>query len=130
MVENNENQVEWNLSSSLIQEIADLLSEANNHIIKGSYVRSFQYLQGIKRRIVQNLSPAERKQFVTLDSSFLAYYKAGFQSKKYPQKLNKPISYYANKAMVLLEDYNTLLMDCLERYGYLIQKKQDSKKVF
>jgi hypothetical protein len=110
MEENKEQRVEWNLSSAIIAEIGAMLAQASSVYTKGKIQKCFYYLNAIKMRIIQTLDNKEREQFKKLELSL-------FNEKR------------RNKFGYLLADYNTLLMDKLEKYGFLLQKKADKSSL-
>lgn len=108
-----EEQVAWNLSSSLIMEIANLLQRSSNNYLTGNITKAFWSLKAIKLRIIQSLNLDERKEF-----------------KKLEEKMINARSEQSDSNISLhFEEYNELLMDKLEKYGYTISKKEDMTKM-
>lgn len=128
-IEKNE-QVEWNLSSSLIIELADLLRRASNCYLQmnmAGYIKSFETLKAIKLRIVASLKKEERQAFKKLENEF---YKVASRIPPDSSEWDKAYLSALQKAkpeiIKLLDNYNEAIMDSLESYGYLIPKKQDT----
>lgn len=106
-------QVEWNLSSALVTEISTLLNSANRLYLNGNVVKAFWCLKSVKFRFVQSLSPEERTKLKNIEIDF-------YEKKK--EKSPSGMGFY-------FEEYNELIMDYLDAYGYLIPKKKDSKRI-
>lgn len=123
-------QVEWNLSSGLIQEISELLASSNRHYINGRYSKAYSYLKAVKSRVIQNLGSKERKRFLKIEKLLCKHISVGFHTKANSDVKRKDIALSQTKAVFLIDKYNEELMDCLDKYGYLIGRKKDSKKIF
>jgi len=116
--EKNSEQVSWNLSQALINEISSLLLQSNTQYLQGKIDQAFFSLKAIKLRIIQNLSEEECQAFRKLENlSFLKLEKATEQQKLFLIGRN-------------YENYNNLVMRSLQKYGFLIPFKQSSKQMF
>jgi len=115
-------RVSWNLAEALIIQLGNLLAQSNSNYLNGRIDKAFFCLKVIRQRIIQSLKPDERKQIIELEKEFVGN---GFS------KVNQ-IKEYQNqkqKQMVVYEKYNTLIMDFLEKYGYLIKKQEDDTRI-
>lgn len=122
-------QVSWTLSMALINQLSDLLREATRLYLNGDIEKAFFRLKAVRMRIIQNLkqtkSNPERKQCLDKEIEF-------FKLKLNKEELiENKIKYIETKQeqMRVYEDYNTLLMDLLEKYGYLIKKREDNTNI-
>ncbi len=106
-------QVEWNLSSGIVNEIQNLLNTANRLYISGNILKAFWCLKSVKFRFIQSLEKEERTALRKIEKVFY--------EEKEKSNRNKMTFYY--------EEYNEKIMDLLDDYGYLIPKKKDSKRI-
>lgn len=115
-------KVAWNLSGQLIQELADHLRQASNHYLNGQIEQAFYRLKVIRQRIVHSLKPDERTACTDCEKLFNnnSFCKVN-QKEKFRQ--GKIIQYET------YDKYNTLIMDFLEAYGYLIKKQEDNTRI-
>ena len=104
-------QVEWNLSSAIILEIQALLSKASNYYLGQNIKKAFWTLKTLKFRFIQSLDVDERKELKEIEKDFVSNHK------------NK------GKVIILYESYAEKIMDLLDSYGYLLQKKKDSTRI-
>lgn len=111
MSEDDVTKVAWNLSSNLIMEIGSLLQKATVRYLRGDIEGWFFCLKAIKMRIIQHLDKDEREDLKEKESSMA-------EQKNNSQELGK-----------LTEQYNTKIMDLLNRYGYLIGEKEDTTHI-
>ena len=105
-------KVSWNISQGLLIDISNTLAHANNYYLRGNTSKWFYYLKAVKMRVIQSLKPDERKEFSSKESKI---------TNSNPLKDN---------VSLLIEEYNELLMDKLNKYGYLIRPELDSTKMF
>ena len=119
-------QVSWNLSQMLLQEISELLYISSHAFVERRLSKAFESLKGVRMRIVQSLNQEERKQLSTIEEQarqrILIENSVGMPSNIYDGN--------RGKLAKIVEVYNDMIMDMLEKYGYLIAKKEDVKKVF
>lgn len=95
--------------------------------IKDNLELALYSLKAIRQRIIQSLDEIERKttsekeiEIQKLCSSYkLMMNNRGFDN------LGQSYIELRNKMFLVYEEYNTILMDLLEKYGYLVQKKED-----
>lgn len=122
-------QVSWTLSLQLIQQLGSLLQQATNYYLKGDIENAFFRLKAVRMRIIQNLKEKvkdnERGRCLKLEIDFVKN-KLGLINKlEHPDKHSKA----RQEQMRLYEDYNTLIMDLLDKYGYLIRKREDNTRI-
>ncbi len=104
-------QVDWNLAAAILGEIQSLLGTATRLYLSGNITRAFWTLKAVKFRFIQSLNEDERKAL-----------------KKLEKRFRKHIGSPGAKAY-LYDIYQEEIMDLLETYGYLIQKKKDSHRI-
>ncbi len=121
-------QVSWNLSQSLIAEIGNLLHQASTHTLHEKYWLAFDCLKAAKLRFIHSLNPKERKEFEAQEKVITKYLKYHIMELEY---LN-PNMWHKIRNIIRLETdkYNTLVMDTLNKYGYLIPPKENHKLMF
>lgn len=115
MAENENNapeQVSWNLSQILIQEIGGLIAQGSYAYRKGRVNSCFFAFQEIRVLIHADLSK-EEKEFLD-----------GLDRQRRGLKSNDP------KNISFVRKYREKIMDLLSKYGYLISKKIDEVKMF
>ena len=116
-------KVAWNLSISLLQEIGNLLKQSSSMVVNRKPAKSFECLLGVRLRVIQSLKDDERTELFNMEKKIKQY----IILTREEIEDTRPDVY--NKALRLLYDeldkYNTLLMDLLNKYGYLLQKKED-----
>ena len=105
------NQVEWNLSAGILQEIQALLSKASNYYLGQNIKKAFWTLKTLKFRFIQSLEDKERKELKKIEEDFVSNHKD------------------KGKVIILYENYAEKIMDLLDSYGYLLQKKKDSTRI-
>ncbi len=90
-----------------------MLNRATMLYLNGNIIKAYWSLKSVKFRFIQSLDPVERKGLRNMEENF---FKA--------RKENK-----SNAMAYEFEKYNEKIMDLLESYGYLIQKKKDSFRI-
>ena len=108
-----QDQVEWNLSSALINEIQALLSISTRLYLAGNIRKAFWSLKAVKFRFIQSLNSEERTLLKDLEKEFF-------------HSINKKEK---NKMAYVYDVYTEKIMDFLEMYGYLIPKKKDITRI-
>ncbi|KKN40797.1 hypothetical protein LCGC14_0730130 [marine sediment metagenome] len=104
-------QVDWNLAAAILGEIQQLLGTATRLYLAGNITKAFWTLKAVKFRFIQSLNEDERKNLKRLEKKFRKYINRS-EAKAYVYDL-----------------YQEVIMDLLETYGYLIQKKKDSHRI-
>ena len=121
-------QVSWNLSQSIIQEMSNLFQRADDNYINRNYSKAFECYRTIKQRAIQSFNPEERKKFQAIEEEILLSLSASSDENiknNHPALFRKAI----NNIFKKLDEYNTLLMDTLNKYNYLIPPKKDRTKL-
>jgi len=128
-------KVAWNLSEGLIRQIDLLLQASSVNYVGGKFATFFENLKAVRMKIIQSLTPGERQQFKTLETETYSYLdvlaslrdpRAGFEN---PAKIRAWYIESKPKLILALDKYNDLLMDTLDKYGYLIPPKEDKTKM-
>lgn len=117
MAEDVSAEVSWNASYGLIAQISNLLDLGNKRYLAGKPKEEFFILKAIKKRVIQSLKPEERKDLSDKEEEITSILDSTNLEEK--KKIHK-----------LVEEYNEKLMDYLDYYGYLIQKKTDMGRMF
>lgn len=120
-------EVAWHMSQALSMEISNLMAQAVRAMVNGNLNRAFHITRSIKFRFVQELKSDERTELKELEeiiaknlSSYNDLQNKGFN--KPDDESNKT----AEEVWLKFEDYNEMIMDLLNKYGYLMKKKADS----
>ena len=122
-------QVGWNLSQGLLFEIGNLLVLANQKYLAGDRERWFYTLKAIKFRVIHSFRKEEREALKKLEATIqggigrierFEHHSITNMDKEELQQLRT-----ANQKINKIEEYNELLMDYLDKYSYLIKKKED-----
>lgn len=126
MVEKTE-QVAWNLSIELLREIGGLLNKASSFMLMRQPAKSFEALYCVRGRVIQSLTKEERDALDKMEEKIRSYIILNTEeieesSPKLWGKVNKLL--YSS-----INEYNISLMDMLNKYGYLLQKKEDTTKM-
>ena len=109
-MEEDTTKVAWNMGAELSFQIADLIKQATTADLNGDYKKYFFTLK-IIRKMIADLSTKERATFKSMEKKMF--------SNPLPHIIYGKI-----------EDYQELLFDCLDKYGYLTTKKEDSTRMF
>ena len=126
-------QVSWTLSMALIMQLSDLLRNSINLYLNGNIESAFFRLKAVRMRIIQNLRTKKLKGDEKSEREECLKFETDFAK----QKLNKEdlikdkAKYISTKQeqMRIYEEYNTFIMDLLEKYGYLIKKRDDTTNI-
>lgn len=128
-------KVAFNLASGLIEEIRKRLDRASTDYIAGNIERAFYSAQSVKMRIVHTLQKlnkegkekgSERDLLYQLEKKIARILRYVKENKRTDPKKSIAANAYVAELYV---QYNELLMDMLENYGYLIHKKTDASKM-
>ncbi|MGA2130632.1 MAG: hypothetical protein ABSG05_03425 [Candidatus Pacearchaeota archaeon] len=124
-------EVAWNLSQAIIEQIAIILNAATNNYIRYNFETCFRNLKAIRMIIVANLKQDEREKFVEKEKELNNTF--GLQVTTYSGfNLSKKVEFsknYGSELIKNLDSYSELLMDTLKKYGYLIPPKEDKKNL-
>ena len=109
-----EEQVAWNLSGQLVEQISALLFKASELFLDGKIPQAFHGLVAVKHRFIQNLNDEDRKRLTLLESYFITI--------RNSNKLQQYPKIHLGKLTQAYSIYNAEIMDLLEQYGYTIPK--------
>lgn len=122
----------WNLSQDLILQIGSLIGRVSNRWDRGDVMGSFYSVQEIKVLIWTDLSKEERIELKKIEADvhlskreFLSAIKRREEnalSRRIPLQIR-------DKTPTLVMRYRLRIMELLDKYGYLISRKQDSKRI-
>ena len=118
------NKVSWNLAEQLIQELGDLLKEASYYYTRKDFDRAFGILQAIRMRIVDRLTDDELDKLVCKETQLYLLGKQKTKKGDFQQPTTKSIE-SAYQFWKGLDEYNTILLRVMRKYGYLMGSKTD-----
>lgn len=113
---NEEDLSAWNLSQNLIQQIGALIYSASQSFKSGKLNNSYWDSREIRLLIWHDLNDKEKKDLYSLEQN-LGKMCSG---KTITQESDK--NYFLTK-------YREMIIELLGKYGYLISKKKDSKRI-
>lgn len=117
-------KVAWNLSAQLLYEIGNLLQGASAIYVNGNTMKAFHYLQAVKMRINHSLDGNERKKFARVEAKMGDAFMGYNNENEVDTDHDKRKKMWQNMSAIYFW-YNELIMDALEKYGYLIEEKKD-----
>ncbi len=124
-------KVAWNASQGLIMEISNRRTYANTFFVNRNIRKAFDTLIAIKQSVIQSLNPEERKKLKRYEKQFeligSALSKSSGMSFNVGTRMNFSRANSVGKK--IYSNYNDLLMDLLDKYGYLIGEQTDSSKM-
>lgn len=115
-------QVAWNMGAQYLNQIASYLNQASYHFLNGNLEAAFFRLKVIRQRIIHSLKTDERNKCFEIENNFPQN-----NANKYSEK--DKFSTTRKQQVVLYDKYNTLLMDLMAKYGYLIKKAEDNTRI-
>jgi hypothetical protein len=136
-----EEQVSWNLSGQIIQQIGFLLQNSSNYFTNGNFYQSFISGTEIVLFLEPHLSDEEKKEIMELETSFnrlenkfrnIARRKDEEEDEfLYTQKENKKesLSLIKNQRFNTLARYRKLILNLLDKYGFSVSRKKDNTKI-
>lgn len=135
-------QVAWSMDIDLLQKISNNLGLADEYYLLGKYDKTFAALRTCKFDFIQSLDKAERDKLKKIEQNMeLAIYSHRLiisrdtwenntdysdETKKVYYKI---IAKFGNKAQEAVEDYREMIMDLLNKYGYLAKLKADKSRL-
>jgi len=125
-MENKNEKVSWNLAQNLVMEIGEILHESTKAYLSGDIIKWFFQQKAIKMLVVSSLGKDERKIMSdreTVISQLIKPATSEFVSPKVNQRAVRA------KLAFLVEKYSECLMDLLEKYGYLISKRENAGRM-
>lgn len=121
-------KVNFNMAQGLSMELLNLRQKANYNLIKGNLKTLFNCLKAIKCSVIASISKSEREILRGLEIDIVTQLEimnmnsGGFAiSSKYETA--------RTKASLKIEDYNEMLMDILQKRGFLMGEKSDASKL-
>lgn len=129
-------QVAWNLAAALLQSLQQNLDKASDNYLKENLKEAFYCLKAVKMRVIQNINDEEEEGLIVLENKLqpainavriLKQRKQSFQS--IDSKEQETLSKIVFDGWNTYEEYNNTLMKILEKYGYLIGKKEDASQI-
>lgn len=127
--------------------MSNLRASANSHCLKGDYAKAFECLRAVKRSVIQSFRKQEREALKQKEKEFeeclsirnfikpigfsnqLNFPKEFFKEESKVENVKKEILNKIKNIVPLYEQYNEMLSDLLEKYGYLIPIKEDASKM-
>ena len=124
-------KVSWNAAEGIIMEISNRRSMANTHFISGNIGKAFNTLISIKQSVIQSFNKEERLRLTAIEEKFRQV--SGLLSFNCANSFNPKVRDGAKLARTIANKiyptYNDLLMDLLDKYGYLVGQKSDASKM-
>lgn len=124
-------KVSWNAAQGIILEISNRRQQANTFFIQSNIGKAFTTLISIKQSVIQSFNKEERKQLEEIEDRF--WQVSGLLTGSAAVALNKEtrdVAQLARRiAYKLYPEYNDLLMDLLNKYGYLVGQKSDASRM-
>lgn len=112
-----------NLSQHIINEIAELLSEANKSFVRSDFNNAMQNLQAVRLRISQNLQKKELEELESIANQFM---------ERLPKTKAVGFNTADPKAVAevygLYKEYNDLIMNHLKKQSLLIPTSKKQRK--
>jgi flagellin-specific chaperone FliS len=128
---NSDSKVAWNASQGIISEISNRRATANTFFINGNIKKAFNTLISMKQSVIQSFKPEEREELKKIETNFHRIYNA--LSSTLSQSFNSKDKEIFNSANVisnrLYSNYNELLMDLLNKRGYLVGEQSDASRM-
>ena len=123
-------RVAWNLSQAIIAELQKLLTASSVAYLKKDFPKMFSCLKAVKLRVISNLDKAERETLKSMEGIIEKNMGVfDFLSTEllfdHDELTVKKARSQAMRLIKKIEDYNEIVMDLLEKYGFLISKSDD-----
>lgn len=126
-----DSKVAWNASQGIISEISNRRAMANTFFINGNIKKAFNTLISMKQSVIQSFNPEEREELKKIELNFHKVYNA--LSSALSQSFNQKDKEIFNSANIisnrLYSQYNELLMDLLNKRGYLVGEQSDASRM-
>ena len=115
-------QVAWNLDGALLGQIGNLLQNSTNNYLTGNIEKAFYYLKTVRQRIVHCLKENEREKCFAVEKRF---------KKNFYSPINQQKEYGSHKyaQFDIYDEFNTIIMDLLQKYGYVGKKREDNTRI-
>lgn len=120
-------QVAWNLGSSLIMQISNLLQNASNHFIAGRIGSAFTIMQAIRLIVDQDLDAEERQEIIKQEKKAASIMNHSDVYRGFEIDHKKKTSFFQGRQIYL--DYHNQIMAALKKHSYTVPAKQDTVKI-
>ena len=134
-----EEQVSWNLSQKISEQIDTLLRGGRNDLINGKIMGCFYKFKEIRLLINYHLKPKQLKRVnwfeKEINDDSLRIAKQGnteevdefeYAPGRREKDLKKIIIDLKNRRFLMVEKYRKTIMKYLDDYGYLMERKEDA----
>jgi len=124
-------KVAWNASQGLIMELSNRRSYANTFFVNGDIRKAFNTLISIKQSVIQSFNESERDKLKQIEEKFnkVSVYLYPSSANSWNKKVREAYLLSRKISTKVYAEYNDILMDLLEKYGYLIGEQTDSSKM-
>ena len=124
-------KVSWNASQGLIMELSNRRSYSNTFFVNGDIRKAFHSLVAIKQSVVQSFNKEEREQLNKIEEKFERFsaYLHKTSANSWDTKTREAFLSSKKLSCKVYAEYNELLMDLLDKYGYLIGEQTDASKM-
>lgn len=132
MIEETENkpfESSWNLTMSLILDIGNYLRNAGNNFLLGNLDRYFWNLNLITKRIHPFLSKEEKEELKALELEISQTLSLIKNIDTLSDKNKEILMQRKMKLPEQLSTYDNTIMDCLNKYKFLIPAKTDNTRL-
>jgi len=124
-------KVSWNASQGLIMELSNRRSYSNTFFVNGDIRKAFNTLVAIKQSVIQSFNEKERAKLTAIEEKFNRFsaYLYSTSANSWDKKIRDAFLLSKKISCKVYSEYNEVLMDFLEKYGYLIGEQTDSSKM-
>lgn len=124
-------KVSWNLAQGLILELTSLLQMMHRYYIRGELHKAYRCASVAKLTFIHSLDKDERDDLILKETKIEKGIQV-FDELKNPNgfiESEKEKLLIVEKTWAELKCYIEKIMDLLEKYGYLIDKRKDASKM-
>ena len=132
-----EEQVSWNLSQKLSDQIDGLLRAGRRNARRGEDLECFFEFKELRLLINHHFSPDQVEQLdnfeeeinklsIELKKSTIEKDDLEYQEDSFERKLKTKLITLKNSRYLTIEKYRKLILKLLDEYGYLMERKQDA----
>ena len=124
-------KVAWNASQGLIMEISNRRSYSNTHFVNGDIRKAFHTLVAIKQSVIQSFNSKERAKLNNIEGKFskVSIYLYQSSANSWNKDVREIYGLSRRLATKIYSEYNEVLMDLLDKYGYLIGEQTDASRM-
>jgi len=115
-------KVAWNLDGPLLAQIGNLLQQSTSNYLGGKIESAFFCLKSIRQRIIHCLKDDERKVCLNAEKNFK---RNSFSNVNQKEKFSN----FKNKQYESYDTFNTIIMDFLQKYGFVGKKMEDNTRI-